>query len=331
MKFEENPFWLYPVKESQIDTLFIDRKKKTNKIDRILNTQFKNVRIVCSILSGIGIGKSSMLRYVKRKAEKNEFEVGLLNNSSDILSDAEDLISKHDVALIDDINKLIDEDAREFYNLMESLLNEVTFLFFTDKLNRDLEVEKLRDFTTSESIVLSKKMSDEKLRDFLTQRMKNCYTEKKPFENPFKDEALQMACDRSRGNLRAFFKYCQSAWFNRETEEANVGKKEMQQAIMNVDVKKLSSLDKTDYKILWFSTIGDINQSFLAKKCDIHRRTLHNRLQGQLKDLISVEGVGQETGRATVVSSIYKDLPNGKEQLIDVFNELGVDLAEIRE
>ncbi len=331
MEFEENPFWLYPVKESQIDRLFINREDEVNKIKRMSNTQFKNIRIVCSILSGIGIGKSSMLRYVKKIAENNGFEVGLINGSSNILKHTEDLITKKDVALIDDVNKLIDEEARKLYQKIDGLLDEVTFVFFSDKLNRDREVEKMRDFTTSESIVLPKKMSQKKLKDFLEKRMQNCYIGEKSFENPFEKKALKMACDRSNGNLRSFLKYCQSAWFNRELEKEAVTVKEMKKSILSADIKKVSGLDRTDYKILWLTTIGDIHKSFLAQKCDISRQTLYNKLQGRLRDLTSVERVGKKTGKATNVSSIYSDIPNGKEQLKKIFEELGVNLEEIRE
>ncbi len=325
MKFEkENPFWLHPIEENQLDTLFIDREDKINLIERIFSSF---PRIICTIIGGVGTGKSSILRYTKKIAKENDYSVGLVKDVSDVPEVTEEIIKEKEVALIDNIDKLEDTKANKFYNSLETLLDQSKFVFFTDTLERDEETKRNREFTISQSLTLSYRMSTDNLEEFLSQRMENCLSEDfTDFELPFSKRSLNMAAIRSRGNLRRFLKYTQTAWLSKKDDKDQVSEDEMKTAIAQKDKDILYGLSKTDYQILWYSTKGEISKKFLKQKTGgIHTTTLNKKLNGPLKNFVTVK----KSGRNSLVKTIYVEIPHGKEILRDLLKDLQVDIPEL--
>ncbi|MFO7991245.1 MAG: hypothetical protein R6U61_02995 [Thermoplasmata archaeon] len=327
MKFvKENPFWLHPVREDQIDTLFINREDKINLVRSIIS-DFP--RIISSMVGGVGTGKSSMLQYIKKIAIEEGYEVGLIKGTSDILKNSEELIKNKDVALIDDINKVDDGKANQFYNCLESLLDQSKFVFFADTFDRDGKTKENREFTVTQSITLPYRMPIDDLREFLTKRMENCVSDDvESFENPFTEGALKMASIRSMGNLRKFLKYSQTAWLSKHSGSKTVTNKEMKKAVIQLDKDYLYGLSNTDYKILWYSTKGPINKKYLKQKADdMHIQTLNKRLERSLSSFVQV----RVEGRNSLVSSIYLDIPDGKDILKELLIDLQADIPELYE
>lgn len=327
MKFKRNPFWLHPIKEEQIDELFINREKKLNRIESMLNTEFENPTIISAVIGGVGIGKSSLLTHIKKTAKESGKSVGLTKETSSPTKNIPALLKKKEVALIDDIDKVVDEKANKFYNMIENQLEEIDFVFFADTFEREKDTKENREFTATQAIMLPKGMSDEKLHSFLIERMKNCYSGKKDFHNPFEEKAIQLACLRSFGNLRTFFKYIQSAWWSKKDPEP-VTVDNMKEGIVTQDKNKMYGFGQTEYKILWYSTKGEISKGYLKKKAnDIHLDTLNKRLNGPLEEFVTVK----TKGKKSQVSSIYSKLPGGKEILKRILRGLRVDIPEIHE
>lgn len=102
-------------------------------------------------------------------------------------------------------------------------------------------------------------------------------------------------------------------------EEEWVTVENIRDGIVNVDTSLLSGKDLMDLKILWYSTVGDVNRSYLAHKCHIDSKTLDRRVEA-LPEFISKKRAGKDVK----MQSIYCFLENGEEILERVFRNLGV-------
>ncbi len=315
MEFNTDPFYLYPIEESQIDMLFIDREEECDSIQAILETEFKEI---CPIIGGIGTGKSSMLNYAYSSAKRLDKEVTHVEGLDEFERSVEGDLEKKDVVMIDDIDKLSDEEASKFYKKLETIIKENVTLFYTDTYQRKKETADLREFTSSQYITLPRSLNKENLNMLLEERMKNCVKDGE-FSYPFDEKAVEMASIRSQGNIRRFLTYAKHAWtIYRGKEKSSLGEDDMTQGVINVDRALLGRLDLTDLKIIWNSTAGRPNKSLLAHQTDIHPKTLDNRIKEDLSGLIMEVRDGQDV----FVSSIYKKLPNGKEILQQILKDL---------
>ncbi len=319
MKFKMDPFYLYPIEESKIDTLFIDREQECQLAETIIQPDIEDKRAICPVIGGIGTGKSSMLIYIRFKSKELNKKTIFLKDISEFEEKYKENLDNFTVLIVDDIDKVSDERAYEYYNELEKIVKEEGgIIFFSDTYQRDQKTSNMRDFTTSKLITLPKSLNKEKLSMFLEKRMKKCFTGD-DFDFPFSDRAIELAAIRSTGNLRNFLKYCDNAWtIFKGKDKKIVEEAEMIEGIINVDRVKIGSLDLTDLKILWNSTVGKPNKGFLAHESDIHFDTLDKRLNSELSDLTEQVREGKEVS----VISIYRDIPKGEDILEGILKDL---------
>lgn len=331
MRFSSDPFYLYAVKEEMIERLFVNREDEISMIKGIMRMPFGNNAEVCAIIGGIGVGKSSILQYIKKIARDMGFDVIYYNNPDKFYSDGGkiDKGENKKVCLIDDIGTVDDMSVRGYYASIEEYLDEHGgIVFFTDIYNREQNTLKRRNFMVSQNISLSVGMDKEKLEYFLMERMKRCIGPGEKFEFPYEKEGMKIAAIRSRGNLRNFLNYSKNAWLVASGSGKNkVEKEDMKKGIITVDRALLGGYDLIDFKILWYSTIGDINKSYLAHQCGIDAKTLDSRLYSKLSDMTNQK----KQGKDVIVTSIYKYMDDGEDILFSVMEGLGVhkeDMAE---
>ena len=327
MRFKTDPFYLYPVKEDMIDTLFIDREEEISIARGVLGTKFEDTVEICAVVGGIGVGKSSMLHYVANAAKDMGYDTFFFDNPDDFYSTNEKKSKKASVDLIDNVDKLDDEKTKKFYSFVEKKAQKSrSIVFFSDNYSRSRETQKLRDFTVSQHLSLPRGLSLEKLRYFLEERMKRCLARGNKYSPPFDDKALNMASVRSNGNLRNFLNYTKNGWMVATGGgRGMVTEKDMKGGMIIVDRALLGSCDLTDFRILWHSTTGDINKSYLAHLCGIDTKTLDSHIQDRLTDLVTQK----RSGKDILVTSIYRYIDGGEEIMIKVIEGLGIHKKDV--
>lgn len=325
LKFETDPFYLYPVKEDMIDRLFVDREEEINIAKGIMGMRFKDTAEICAVVGGIGVGKSSTLYYISNIAKKSGLRAELYDNPDDFYSESKK--KKNDVSIIDNVDKLDDENAQKYYNFIEKRVSKQGgIIFFSDNYNREKKTLKLRNFTVSQNISLPKGLSKEKLRYFLEERMKKCLEKGSKLVFPFDGDAMEMASVRSTGNLRNFLNYAKNSWMvTIGGGGKKVTKKEMKAGMVIVDRALLGSCDLIDMKILWNSTSGDINKSYLAHQCGIDSKTLDSHVENRLADLITQK----RSGKDVLITSIYRYVDDGPEILKKIIDGLGIRKLDV--
>jgi hypothetical protein len=178
----------------------------------------------------------------------------------------------------------------------------------------------------SHSISLPRGMNKEKLALFLQERMKKCMLPGERFTFPFDDESLAIAATRSKGNLRNYLNYTKNGWMIATgSGKSTVGMDDMKAGIIIVDRALLGICDIIDFKILWHSTVGDINKSYLAHQCGIDIKTLDSRMEDKLAELITQK----RSGKDIIVTSIYKYIEGGQEILEKIMEGLGIHKLDI--
>lgn len=327
LKFSADPFYLYPVKEDMIDRLFVNREEEINIARGILGMRFKDTAEICAIVGGIGVGKSSVLYYIANIAKEMGYNTEFYDNLDDFYSNLKKINKKESVGLIDNVDKLSGDEARKFYGYVEKHVGKLGgIIFFSDNYSRDKETLKLRNFTVSQNISLPKGLSKEKLRYFLEERMKKCLAKVNKFVFPFEDDAIEMASIRSAGNLRSFLNYSKNGWMvTVGGGRKRVAKKDMKAGMVIVDRALLGSCDLIDLKILWYSTSGEINKSFLAHQCGIDTKTLDSHVEDRLIELITQK----RSGKDVLITSIYRYIDGGKEILEKIIEGLGIRKLDV--
>ena len=133
MKFKTDPFYLFPIRENMIDTLFVDREEEIKVVKGILNTSYENTKEICAVIGGIGVGKSSILQYIIRLAAKKKFHVNFFHSPDDFYSKSSINNKKRTVNIIDDVDKLDDKNSKKFYlELEEGTSQNGSITFFID-------------------------------------------------------------------------------------------------------------------------------------------------------------------------------------------------------
>ena len=326
MKFSADPFYLYPVRENMIDTLFVDREEEISLARGILGINFEDTFEICAVIGGIGVGKSSFLYYVIKIAKEMGYKVKFYSNPDEFYSATKKNNKNINVSLIDDVGKISEDEACKFYTYIEKYTEKQGIIFFSDVYKRDKKTLELRKFTVSQNITLPQGLSKERLKYFLEERMKKCLSLNEKFEFPFEEKALEMANIRSTGNLRNFFNYSKNSWVIATGGGKNkINKKDMISGIIAIDRAILGSFDLIDYKILWHSTQGEINKSFLAHQCGIDSKTLESRIEDKLFELISQK----RSGKDILIKSIYRYIEGGQEILERLLEGLGVHKIDL--
>jgi hypothetical protein len=327
LKFSTNPFYLYPVKEDMIDRLFVDREEEINIAKGLMGMRFSDTAEICAVVGGIGVGKSSILHYITNIAKKSGYSAEFYDNPDDFYSGAKNPKKKDIVNIVDNIDKLDEENACKYYNFIEKHVGKIGgIIFFSDNYSRDKKTLKLRNFTVSQNISLPRGLSREKLRYFLEERMKKCLKKGNKLVFPFDDNAMEMASVRSAGNLRNFLSYAKNGWMvTIGGGGKKVTKKEMKAGMVIVDRALLGSCDLIDIKILWNSTSGDINKSYLAHQCGIDSKTLDSHIENSLADLITQK----RSGKDVLITSIYRYIDDGPEILEKIIEGLGIRKLDV--
>jgi hypothetical protein len=327
MKFTTDPFYLYPVKDSLIANLFVDREEEISVAKGILGLEFEDAAEICAVIGGIGVGKSSILYYIMKIAKEMDYNVEFYNNPDHFYSGSDKVSKKKSVSLIDDVGKVSEDDAHKFYAFVEKHLDKYGgIIFFSDAYKRDKETLSLWNFTVSQNISLPKGISKEKLRYFLEERMKKCLAPDEKFVFPFEERVLEMAAVRSMGNLRSFINYAKNGWMVATgSGKGMVSMKEMKAAMILVDRAILGSCDLTDFRILWYSTVGEINKSYLAHQCGIDIKTLDARIEDTLSELVTKN----RSGKDVIIASIYRYIEDGKGILEEIIKGLGTHETDI--
>lgn len=321
MKFKLNPFQLYPIRENQLDNLYIDRKKEIELIESILDTAFEKPDEVLPVLGEQGSGKSSTLNYIQYLAQKKGYNVASYTTDDEYLSP--DAYSNHHVVLIDNLDKANTEDLLDFYRKVEELIVNTKFIFFTERYNRAEEILQKRQSAISQKIPLQH-LDTGKLTEILKKRLKNCKKEKSEFEFPFTTDAMKLASQRASNNLRAFIKYSKNAW-TLASDQDNIDQEDMKEGIIMEDKTYLKPLSEDELKVIWYSTIGDFNMGYMSNLCNMSNQTLSKKIENS--KLLFKERSGMETK----VNSLYKKLPRGEEILRTMIDDLGVKFDEISE
>jgi hypothetical protein len=279
------------------------------------------------VVGGIGVGKSSMLHYISNIAKESGLSAEFYDNLDDFYSESKKNKTKNGVNIIDNVDKLDDENARKYYNYIEKRVGKLGgIIFFSDSYNREKKTLKLRNFTVSQNISLPMGLSREKLRYFLEERLKKCLEKGNKLVFPFDEDAMEMASVRSTGNLRNFLNYTRNSWMvTIGGGGKKVTKKEMMAGMVIVDRSLLGRCDLIDLKILWHSTSGDINKSYLAHQCGIDSKTLDSHVENRLADLITQK----RSGKDVLITSIYRYVDDGPEILEKIIEGLGIRKLDV--
>lgn len=156
--------------------------------------------------------------------------------------------------------------------------------------------------------------------------MKRCVSDKDNFEFPFTDKAIEQASIRASSNLRSFLRYSKSAWGIADDKEM-IDLDNMTESIILEDRAFIGKLDVTDLKILWYSSVGELNKGYLAEKCGISSPTLSKRIKNKLSNVVTE----RKSGKETKIISLYNDLPNGKEILEEMLKSMDTSKEKITE
>ena len=327
MKLNSDPFYLYAIKNEMIDRLFVNREEEISIAKGLLAMKFEDSAEICAIVGGTGVGKSSLLHYILRTAKEMDYSAEFYANPDSFYSDIEKINKKKSLFLIDDVGKASEDEARKFYAYAENHMTEHGgLIFFSDMYHRDKKTLEIRNFTISHTISLPRGMNKDKLLFFLQERMKRCMVPGEHFTFPFDDESLAIAATRSGGNLRNFLNYAKNGWMVATgSEKDTVGGDDMRAGMIIIDRGLLGVCDVIDFKILWYSTVGDINKSYLAHQCGIDVKTLDSRMGDRLAELITQK----RSGKDIMVASIYKYIEGGQAILENIVEGLGIHKPDI--
>lgn len=329
MKFSPTPFYLYPIEEPFLDDLFVNREEELKIAEDPFTSEYidpSSISEICAVIGDIGSGKSSMLNYIRSSVEKEDFDVSFYNQEEEEFPSAKIFEDGSDVYVIDDVDKLDDEEAKQFYTRSEKAISKCNLIYFSETYSREESVVKLRNSTVSENIILPRFLREDALRDILQERMKNCLVSpESEFEFPFSDQAVKMASIRSRNNLRRFFKYCKEAWKISEGKE-HINGETMKKGISMMDRELVSRLDMNEIRILWTISESPKNKKYTANRANINRKTLDKNLEkGPLKSAVE----SRRKGNQVILTSVYSKLPMGKEILEDIYARMGIDPEEL--
>ncbi len=322
-EFEITPFYLYPIEEKYMDKLFINRDMELEIIRSVLDTTYEEFSEICSIVGDVGEGKSSMLNYAKKMAKEKDYDVGYTNRQED-LEDANKMAKNNEIVILDDTDRLCDEEVKDFYREAEDFVQDCKVVIFTDTNERSHETLKERDFMVSEEITLPKFQDPSELGELLKKRMENCLTSDDSFEFPFSEKALEMAFTRSNGNLRSFMKYTENAW-NLRGEKENIDGEVMKKGISMADRKTIDRLDMNSLKILWITTDAQLNKGYVGEITGLDSVRLDKKIEGPLSELIE----STKTRNGIRITSIYTEVPKGEEILRDMYSNMGIDTNEL--
>jgi hypothetical protein len=325
-RFKKDPFFLYPLTADMIDSHFVNREQEIKNVNGLLRTRFDDSIVICAVIGGIGIGKSSLLNYIGKLAGQEGISVEHIEGSQIFQPDIESSTQGPVAYLIDGLDKAEDQKALDFYSRLGCAPAKGNLVFFTDTYDRGPQALHLRSHTISHNIALPQRLDKVHLRFFLEERMRRCLSEGARYEFPFEDDALDMAAVRSRGNLRTFLNYAKHAWTVSMGEERDrVTAADVISGMISVDSPLLGGCDIIDMRILWFSSSGEMNKAFLAHQCGINVKTLQGRIDSHLREFIDEDRIGKEV----VLTSIYKRFPVGVDLLSQMIRDLGFQMSEV--
>jgi hypothetical protein len=326
LRFEMDPFHLFPLKDEMLDTHFVDRDQEKRVVNSMFELRFKDSIEICAVIGGTGIGKSSMLNLIGNLAAKKKLPVEHLDGPDAYREGENGARTKRLVTIIDNVDKVDDERALAFYTALGKPPPSGSMIFFSDTYDRSGQAIHLRRFTITQTIALPQRLGKDQLKFFLEERMRNCLPRNTVFKFPFSDEAIDVVSIRSRGNLRTFFNYAKHAWVESKASDRDmVGVDDVRSGIITLDRALLGGCDIIDMKILWYTTIGDMNKALLAHRCDVNYRTLESHIEHRLSEVI----VEDRNKKEIAITSVYRHIPGGQEVLTEIIKGLGFHMTTI--
>jgi hypothetical protein len=310
-QFEKDPFYLLPLNGGMLETHFVNREKEREIVNSILGIKFEDSVEICAVVGGTGIGKSSLLEHYNDHQEYYDRKNGR---------------KKRTVIIIDNVDKLDEDRADEFYARLSTPLPPGGAVFFSDTYERSGRSVKLRRFAITQTIALPQQLGKEQLELFLQERVKNCLPKGTAYEPFFTDDAMEALSIRSRGNLRNFFDYAKHAWVEAlASKRDTVSLEDASAGIINIDKALLGGCDLVDMKILWFATVGTMNKALLANRCDVNYRTLESHIENRLEDVI----IEDRNKKEIALTSVYRNILNGENLLREIIKGLGFHMSSI--
>ena len=132
------------LKDELIDRLFVDREDEIKMVSGILKSQFEETVEICAVIGGIGIGKSSFINYIGGLAKGLGYQVMQIEGQEIAEGRQVKVNGKRTVILLDDIDKIDDNQATEFYSRLGKNPTKGCMIFFSDTYDRSANTARLR-------------------------------------------------------------------------------------------------------------------------------------------------------------------------------------------
>ncbi|MEF8832977.1 MAG: hypothetical protein V5A66_05625, partial [Candidatus Thermoplasmatota archaeon] len=135
MKFKPSPFYLYPIEEPYLDNLFVNREEELKIAEDPFTSEYierSSISEICAVIGDIGSGKSSLLNYIRASVEKENFDVSYHNQEDEAFPTAKIFEKESDVYIIDDVDKLDEGKARQFYAMLEKAISKCNLIYFSE-------------------------------------------------------------------------------------------------------------------------------------------------------------------------------------------------------
>ncbi len=304
-----DPFYMREITPETID-LFVDRESELEDVISMLSGE---EYAAVPVLGDVGTGKTSFLNVVKYRLEEKGIKV-MMVTAEDILKERITKSGEYvkrdgytrsgepmDVLLVDDIEKLDEKEAYDVYRKLLGMSKDVN-IAFTGREDWGKEVMKIIDWlSTGGDVYLELRPED--MAYFLEERFK-----KLEMENGFEKDALLLAANRAKNNLRYFFRYCSRAYHLQR--EGRITVDVMKDTVLEIDLKQIARMGETEKKILrLLISQGEMtNQELMDALKKMMRYKNSNYYKA--RDFLEEGGfimVGTE-GRIAHVSDVYHTL-----------------------
>ena len=127
--------------------VIVNREEEINIAKGIMGMRFKDTAEICAVVGGIGVGKSSTLYYIANIAKENGYNAEFYDNPDDFYSEDKNIKEKDSVSIIDNVDKLDDENARKYYNFIEKHVSKLGGIIF--KSESDYSIRRQRNPVTT--------------------------------------------------------------------------------------------------------------------------------------------------------------------------------------
>ena len=304
-----DPFYMREITPETID-LFVKREEEMGDVISMLSGE---EYAAVPVLGDVGTGKTSFLNVVRYRLEEEGIRV-MMVTAEDILQDR---ITKRgeyvkrdgytrsgepmDVLLVDDIEKLDEKEAYEVYRKLLGMSKDVN-IAFTGREDWRKDIMKIIDWlSTGGDVYLELRPED--MAYFLEERFKRM-----EMEHRFEKDALLLAVERAKNNLRYFFRYCSRAYHLQRKGRITVDV--MKDTILEIDLKQIARMGETEKNILRsLISQGEMTNQELM---DALKKMMSYKNLNYYKARDFLESAGfiriRTEGRRAYISDIYRTL-----------------------